>query len=360
MPRPLQVKSSAPAGRPRWSAPASVRWRSASAEAASRTKKRRVWPDPHRLAEHERARRLVGAEETTHEEVAGVVLGPVLVDHEPDQEPARGERLLLGGEGGDLRAQALERRLAGELVEDVALAASDHRLVSDRPAALRDDGEDGRPRDDGADGALAVHRVVQDQRLRARPAPAGGDPAHERDPFVRLVQARQELPGREGEGIDEQRDEPGVVELGKSRHRDLILRLHGRGVEALDLRPRQRTRPDGHRRTLLELADTGDHSLGDAAEQVPRRELLTDGLGGRLHLVQMRRREEQEREVDRVPAAPAAASLARRLRRGLPGRLRGRQTSPDPTRKRLGLHLRNQSTPAKMPRPHAARTTLAS
>ena len=237
----------------------------------------------------------------------------------------------------------------------VALAAGDHRLVSDRPAALRDDSEDGRPRDDGADGALAVHCVVQDQRLRAWPAPAGGDPAYERDPFVRLVQARQKRPGREREGIDEQRDEPGVVELGKSRHRDPILRLHGRGVEALDLRSRQRTRPDGHRRTMLELADTGDHSLGDAAEQVPRRELLTDGLGGRLHLVQMCRREEQEREVDRVLAAPAAARRTRRRRSGLPDRLRSRQTSPDPTRKRLGLHCAIQSTPAKMPRPKRRR-----
>jgi hypothetical protein len=208
--------------------------------------------------------------------------------------------------------------------------------VSDRPAALRDDSEDNRPRDDGADGALAVHCVVEDQRLRAGPASAGGDPADERDPFVRLVQARQERPGREGEGIDEQRDEPGVVELGKARHCDSILRLHGRGVEALDLRPRQRTRPDGQRRTLLELADAGDHSLGDAAEQVPRRELLMDGLGGRLDLVQMRRREEQEREIDLAPRV--AASRTRRLRRGLPGRLRGRQTGLDPTRKRLGLH----------------------
>ena len=59
--------------------------------------------DPHRVAERERAGRLVGAEETAHEEVACVVLGPVLVDHEPGEEPARGERPLLGGESADLR-----------------------------------------------------------------------------------------------------------------------------------------------------------------------------------------------------------------------------------------------------------------
>jgi hypothetical protein len=50
----------------------------------------------------------------------------------------------------------------------------------------------------------------------------------------------------------------------------------------------------------------------------------------------MRRREEQEREIDLDPRV--AASRTRRLRRGLPGRLRGRQTGPDPARKRLGLH----------------------
>src|SRR5712692_5682072 len=61
-------------------------------------------PDPDAVAERERAGRLVGAQETAHEEVAGLVLGPVLVDHEPGKEPARGERLLLGGEGGDLPA----------------------------------------------------------------------------------------------------------------------------------------------------------------------------------------------------------------------------------------------------------------
>src|SRR5207253_8198771 len=140
------------------------------------------------------------AEETAHEEVAALVLGLVLVDHQPGEEPVRGERLLRGGEGGDLAVQARKRWLAGELVDDVALAARDHGLASDRPTALRDDSEHRYPGDDGADGALAVHHVVQDQRLRAGPSRTGGDPANQRDPLVRLVQAAQERPGREREG----------------------------------------------------------------------------------------------------------------------------------------------------------------
>src|SRR2546426_11788815 len=88
----------------------------------------------------------------------------------------------------------------------------------------------------------------------------------------------------------------------------------------------------------LELADTRDHSLGDAAEQVPGRELLAYGVGDRLGLVQVRRGEEDEREVDLGPAQRATAGLARRLRRGAPGRLRGRETGPYPARDCLGLH----------------------
>jgi hypothetical protein len=128
--------------------------------------------------------------------------------------------------------------LAGELVDEVALAAGDYGLASDRPAALRDDGEDRQARDDGADGALGVHRAVQDERLRAGLPRASGDPADERDPLVLLVQPGQERPDREREGIDEQRDEPRVVELGKARVRGPFLRLPGRNVEALDLRAR--------------------------------------------------------------------------------------------------------------------------
>jgi hypothetical protein len=76
----------------------------------------------------------------------------------------------------------------------------------------------------------------------------------------------QEGPDREREGIDKQRDEPRIVELGKARHVDPAVRLHSREVKALHLRARQRTRPDGNRGTLLELADAREHSLGDAAE----------------------------------------------------------------------------------------------
>jgi hypothetical protein len=70
---------------------------------------------------------------------------------------------------------------------------------------------------------------------------------------------------------------------------------------------------------------------------MPGRELLADGLGSRLGLAQVPGGEEDERE-DLSPAQRAGTSLARRLRCGLPRRLRGRQAGPDPARERLGLH----------------------
>jgi hypothetical protein len=121
-----------------------------------------------------------------------------------------------------------------------------------------------------------------------------------------------------------------------------VVGLDGREVEAVDLRTRQRTCPHGHPWALLELAHTRHHALGDAAEQMARRELLAHGLDGRRGLIQVRRRKKQEREIDLGPAQRATAGLARRLRRGVPGRLRGRETSSDPARERPGFHSGTQ------------------
>jgi CheY-like chemotaxis protein len=302
-------------------------------------------PDPRAVPERERACRLVGAEQAAHEEVADLVLGPVLVDHEPGQQPVRGERLFLEAEGADFAAQTLERRLSGQLVDEVALAARDHRLAPDRPAALRDEREDGEAADDDADRALGMDGLVQDQCLRAGTPPADGDPADERDPLVLRVQAGQERPGREAEGIDEQRDERRVVELGEARDRDPLVALHGYKVEALELRARQGGRPDGHSRTLLELAGAPDDSLGDAAEQVPGCELCADGVGGCLGLAQVRRGEEEEGEVDLVDPR-IAMRLPRRLPRGHRGRRGGRETSADLAGECLLPHRATESTSA--------------
>ena len=93
--------------------------------------------DAHRLADRQRARFLVHADEPAHQVVAAPVLGTVLVDHEAGEYAAVGrEPLLLVGQRSKVALEPLERGFAGELEDDVALGARDHRVAADRGAAL--------------------------------------------------------------------------------------------------------------------------------------------------------------------------------------------------------------------------------
>ena len=154
--------------------------------------------DAHRLADGERAGLLVHAEQAAHQVVAAPVLGAVLVDHEAGEHAAVGrEPLLLVGQRAEVGLEPLERRLAGELVDDVALGARDHRVAADRRAALRDDGAHRHAAQHGADGAFGQHLAVEEERLRVRLARAGGEPAHERQagPLPRSASRGSRRPG---------------------------------------------------------------------------------------------------------------------------------------------------------------------
>src|SRR5918996_623794 len=97
VPRPLHVKSSAPAAREPTSG-ARVWRRSSSALAPSRTWKRSVWPTR------------IGAP---------TVFRLVLVDHEPDEQPCGRERALPLVERQHVRAEPVDGALPGQLVDDV-------------------------------------------------------------------------------------------------------------------------------------------------------------------------------------------------------------------------------------------------
>ena len=80
----------------------------------------------------------VGADQPADEEVALHVVGLVGVDHDPHQQPALDEPQVLGRQRLDRLAQLLERRLAGQLADHVALARRDRQLRADRRRALGD------------------------------------------------------------------------------------------------------------------------------------------------------------------------------------------------------------------------------
>ena len=211
--------------------------------------------DAHRLADGERAGLLVDADEPAHQVVAAPVVGPVLVDHEArEHAAARRAALLLGRERAEVALQPLERRLAGQLEDDVVLGVRDHRIAPDGLAALRDDRAHGHAADDRADRALVEHLAVAEQRLRVRLAAARRETADERHGVLLLVQLREEPAGGVGERVDEQRDQVGVVERGDPGHGDAVVGLEGHALEGLDPGIRQRRRPDRHGRAVLELA----------------------------------------------------------------------------------------------------------
>ncbi len=104
-------------------------------------------------------------------------------------EPTTHQQLVALGRGRVELLDSLERRLTAELEHHVALRAGDRKRLSDRPAALRNDG--GRPvraLEDCADRALGDDLVVHDQARTSRDDPAGRHAANDRQARRVLVQ----------------------------------------------------------------------------------------------------------------------------------------------------------------------------
>ena len=93
-------------------------------------------PHPHPLADRDRSRLSVGADDRPHEEVAALVLGPVLVDDEPEQQPGRRELLLVVGSRAAITSPS--RSMAGlpaSSADHVGLRGRDRHLRADTGAA---------------------------------------------------------------------------------------------------------------------------------------------------------------------------------------------------------------------------------
>ena len=78
----------------------------------------------------------VGADQPPDEEVAPAVVEVPLIDDDAAQQAVRGERAVDGVKGLDRLHEALERRPAGQLLDDLALGVGDGEGLSDRAAAL--------------------------------------------------------------------------------------------------------------------------------------------------------------------------------------------------------------------------------
>ena len=138
VPRPLHVKSSAPA--PRHAVEQAPQVLVGGVRVAHL--ELHGLADLDLLADRERAGRLVDAEQVADEEVAALEVETVLVDDETDVQPLAHELAVLVARGLNNLLQPVHRGLTGELVHEVALGARDRERLADRPAALRHDGAD--------------------------------------------------------------------------------------------------------------------------------------------------------------------------------------------------------------------------
>ena len=180
-------------------------------------------PDPDPLADRERPGVGVGADDRPDEEIAALVLGLVLVDHQAEHQALGREPLLARVEIADRLSQALDRRARGELVDQVAGGRGDRHLRANRGRPLRDAGNQQDAGQRAGDGAGVEHVPVSKQ---CRGAAGGGarEATEHREPGTALVQITQQGLGTERVRVGEQDQrlaEP--LAVGQPAERDAVL-----------------------------------------------------------------------------------------------------------------------------------------
>ena len=227
----------------------------------------------HLGADGDRAGLGVRADQPAHEEVALDVVGLVAVDDDAQQQPAGDELALLLGELVDRLAQLLERGLAGELADDVALGRRDGQLGADRRRALRDARQQLDAVEAHADGArvddlVAVeqHRAVVGRarggRRRRAPAAAAsrrrGSAARRRSGRRTGRRAGSRRPRRRGRaGPTARRSPPRAPRPWRGTARLAVVAERGGPDRRRRSRPRPRARRRARRRRRSRSASRG-------------------------------------------------------------------------------------------------------
>ena len=312
--------------------------------AASRTWNRSVWPTRTVSPTASAPLFLVASEQRPHQVVAPRVLGAVLVDHEPREHAARGERTLLWREGGNLALKPHERRPARELVDEVVLGARDDGVAADRRAALRHTVTTGAPLTATPTApSVTTRSSTMSAPSPGRPAPPARPPTSGRPGCSWFSFARNEAAGNEY-GSTSRTTRSGSSSGGTPVTTAAPVARERERVEDGDVRSRrERCGPYRGAGAVLDLAAAADHALGDAADQMARLELAQHAGDGCLGVVQVGGGQEEEREID--VAADGVGRLARSLTpgSGRVGRLREPRAGArgrDPPRLDHSLSLR--------------------
>src|SRR4051794_39399144 len=273
-------------------------------------------PGSNRGADADRARPLVHVDDPAHEEVALPVLGPVRLEHEPEQQPAAEQPALALAELLDDLAELEHGGFARELLDHRALARGDGELRTDGRGALGHAGEHLDVVEPQAHGAVVHDLLAPEEGGLAVLATRARDAAEQRDAGDPLRQLAGQRVGGEGEGGGQEDRSGGAVELGDAADRAAAVRGLGRGVERRGDAAVERRGPDRHGGPTLDLAAVAEHSAGAAADQRRGRERLVHRGECLLRLFQVVARREDHGDVGRLAHEPDLGVLGRGERRG--------------------------------------------
>ena len=283
--------------------------------AASRACSRTTWPGCDDGADGDRAGVRIGADQAAHEEVALHVVGLVRLDDDARAAVrSASSTRSLGGERPTTSCSFVERRAAGELVDDVPLGGGDRQLGPKGAAPCETQRQQLDPVEAQADRAAGRDLVVVEQRGAAaagargrrrrsaerRREPASDGVGRERG-AGRQQQDRAVAPARSGRPMTSAPSEPSTT---------------GRGTRSP--RPPQRRRPYGDAVPCSSSRPSPSTPWAPQPDQLRGRERVADDLDVRLGLqqVQLRRRRRRRRRTRRRRQASRARPLRRLDRPG--------------------------------------------
>ncbi|CFS21106.1 Uncharacterised protein [Mycobacterium tuberculosis] len=231
--------------------------------------------DLDNLADPDRPRRWVGAEQPADQKVALTRHRQVLVDDDSDLQAAADQFLLVGRHPQDDLPQAVQRRSAAQLGDHGTVRAGDNVRFPDRPAALRHHGNAVRAGQAHADQPGGEHVAVTKQPGVAPPTPTAHHPADDGRSRQVGVEVLDEQIRRERVRVRQQQVQVvrGPVEAVTG---DQSARAGANEVQVECLRGWAGRQPHRHRGLVLQLVATGDDALGHATDQRGR-------LDRRLH-----------------------------------------------------------------------------
>ena len=204
MPRPLQVKSRAPTGRPDG--------------LLCREQAAQVFIGGFGVADMELdglantddvgdldGPGIIGPHHVAHQEVAALECALVLVDHPADVQAILNSPLIVAGKLLKHVPQHLQRGAAAQLADDVLLGLGHDHRVPDRAAALAHDGCDRqRTAEQHRHRSIGKCLTVEHELIGPRDLAAAGHAADHSQPASLLVHLAQEIVGPEREGITQQ------------------------------------------------------------------------------------------------------------------------------------------------------------